>query len=210
MEERWKDIEGFELSHQISDKGRVRVKERKINNNGTLVIVKEHIIRPYITNIGYVQYNLYFNGKCTKRYAHRLVAKAFIPNPDNLEEVDHIDNCKTNNNVNNLQWISHRENMRKQKINRPIKQPKKQVCQECGTEITRKAKRCPSCERTRRYPNREKIPLWSKDEMLQEITALKGNFSALGRKYGVSDNAMRKRFKANGLPHKSSDYKTAV
>lgn len=46
--------------------------------------------------------------------------------------------------------------------------------------------------------------------MLQEITALKGNFSALGRKYGVSDNAMRKRFKANGLPHKSSDYKTAV
>lgn len=61
-----------------------------------------------INNIGYAQLGV--NGRVT--LVHRLVAKAYIPNPDNLREVNHIDGDKLNNNVENLEWISHSENMK--------------------------------------------------------------------------------------------------
>ena len=70
---------------------------------------------------GYLFVNLCKNGKVKKYYIHKLVAQAYLPNPKNLPEVDHIDNDKTHNYLNNLQWITHRDNVRKS-CNKPILQ----------------------------------------------------------------------------------------
>lgn len=70
-------------------------------------------LHPLVTNRGYLRVNLSKDKTVKRVHVHRLVAEAFIPNPDNLSEVDHIDGNKLNNTVENLQWISHSDNMRK-------------------------------------------------------------------------------------------------
>lgn len=74
---------------------------------------KEKILKPRHNNSGYLTVNLSKDGKALNKTVHRLVAKAFIPNPEGLPEIDHINGDKTNNMVENLQWISHVENNRK-------------------------------------------------------------------------------------------------
>lgn len=59
---------------------------------------------------GYLHVLLQSNGKIRPTTVHRLVAETFIPNPENLEQVDHIDNDKTNNTVKNLRWVSRKFN----------------------------------------------------------------------------------------------------
>lgn len=97
--EEWKDIEGYEGLYQVSNQGRVknvmRDKLRASHNNGC----------------GYLMILLCKDGKKKPFYVHRLVAQEFIPNPDNLPEVNHKDECKTNNVVENLEWCSSRYNM---------------------------------------------------------------------------------------------------
>lgn len=67
----------------------------------------------YIIENGYMKVNLYdVDGKCKKKYVHRLVAIAFIPNPNNYSEVNHIDCDKTNNHVDNLEWCSRKTNLK--------------------------------------------------------------------------------------------------
>jgi len=63
------------------------------------------------TNGGYIKVRLYTNGKCKNIYVHRLVAKYFVDNPENLPQVDHIDMDKTNNNACNLRWVTTSENI---------------------------------------------------------------------------------------------------
>jgi len=95
-------------------------------------------LHPILTNRGYLRVNL-SKDKTVKRVSvHRLVAEAFIPNPDNLPQVDHIDGNKLNNCVENLRWISQSENCRKsrphaEKPNRAI------ICVETGKVFTSKA-----------------------------------------------------------------------
>lgn len=73
---------------------------------------RKRILKQYHTKTGYLKVNLYdLNGKCKKKYVHRLVAEAFIPNPDNLPEVNHKDCDKTNNSVENLEWCNRKENL---------------------------------------------------------------------------------------------------
>lgn len=76
-------------------------------------MTKEKILKPRPQSSGYLTVNLSKDGKALNKTVHRLVAKAFIPNPEGLPEIDHIDGDKTNNMVENLQWISHVENNRK-------------------------------------------------------------------------------------------------
>ena len=95
----WKDIKGFEGVYQVSDHGRIkRVDSQKIRTLN-------------FTHDGYVRIRLIHNGKDETRRVHRLVAEAFIPNPDNKETVNHIDGNKRNNNVSNLEWADRHEQM---------------------------------------------------------------------------------------------------
>lgn len=102
MEEIWKDIKGYEGLYQISNFG--RVKSLNYRNTG-----KEQLLKPALNTTGYFCVMLC---KPLKRFLiHRLVAKAFIPNPDNLPCVNHKDENPTNNHVDNLEWCTQLYNV---------------------------------------------------------------------------------------------------
>ena len=108
----WKDIEGYKGLYQVSNKGRVKSLERAVwNSKGYCKTVSERILKPVKTSRGYLQVFLYKEGKRKRPCIHRLVAEAFIPNTENLEQVNHIDEDKTNNCVENLEWCDRLYNM---------------------------------------------------------------------------------------------------
>ena len=100
--EEWRDIKGYEGIYQISNKGRVKT----LGNNRR----KEKIREGIADNTGYKRISLCKNGKEKKYSIHRLVAEAFLPNPDNLPVVNHKDENKLNNNVENLEWCTYQYN----------------------------------------------------------------------------------------------------
>lgn len=102
MKEIWKDIKGYEGKYQISNLGRVK----SLNYNNTK---KEKIIKSEITK-GYVRYRLSKNKKLKRFLAHRLVAEAFIPNPNNYPIINHIDGNPLNNDIKNLEWCTYKYN----------------------------------------------------------------------------------------------------
>ena len=109
MKELWKPVKGYETIYMISNKGRIKTVSRYIvYRKGTAaVFVKGRILNPVVNKRGYVHIRL--NDK--KDYSiHRLVALAFIDNPDNLPTIDHIDGNKQNNRVDNLEWVTYKEN----------------------------------------------------------------------------------------------------
>ena len=115
----WKDIEGYEGRYQISNRG--NVKSLNYNHNG-----KEKILKPIINNKhGYAYVGLHLEGKTKNYYIHRLVAIAFIPNPDNLPEVNHRDENKENNTVENLEWCDRAYNCNYGTHNKRISDTKK-------------------------------------------------------------------------------------
>ena len=108
----WKSIKGYEGLYEVSNLGNVRSVDRTVNtalNHGTR-IVKGKIIKPILTNKGYFQVCL--SKECKLKYAsiHRLVAEAFIDNPENLPVVNHKDGNKLNNRVDNLEWCTYQYN----------------------------------------------------------------------------------------------------
>lgn len=131
MKEIWKDIHNYEGLYQISNYGRVKSLERKVKNTkSSYRIVKEKILSCNKCSNGYYYIILYKNQNKKTYRIHRLVADAFIPNNDNLLEVNHIDENKENNNVNNLEWCNHKYNMNYgTSIKRNAEKHKKQVIQ---------------------------------------------------------------------------------
>jgi hypothetical protein len=107
--EKWKDIKGYEGCYQISDAGHVKSVERTYKTKKSIRVVPEKI-RALINVHGYLYCALWKDNKQQRYAVHRLVALAFIPNPDNLPMVNHLDGDKTNNNVFNLEWCNGSEN----------------------------------------------------------------------------------------------------
>lgn len=111
--EEWKTIEGFENCYEISNLGRVKSLQRKAKKrNGQEIIIWEKILKPHKDTKGYLQVELKKEFKRKICVIHRLVAKAFIPNPKNKPQVNHINGIKTDNRVENLEWCSGSENVK--------------------------------------------------------------------------------------------------
>lgn len=99
----WKDIEDYKGLYQVSNLGRVRSLDR-IDALGRLR--KGKVLAYNLVGAGYLQVGLHRDGKVEQKLVHRLVSEAFLPNPDNLPEVNHKDEDKTNNNISNLEWCT--------------------------------------------------------------------------------------------------------
>ena len=102
----WKKIAGEEY-YEVSNFGRVRSKERVVNFGKQKRVVKEKILTPKDNGRGYKTVRI---GN-RYPYIHRLVAQAFINNPNNLPEIDHINTIKDDNRVENLRWVNRKMNM---------------------------------------------------------------------------------------------------
>lgn len=113
VEEKWLDIKGFEGLYQVSNMGRVKSFDKTIiQKNGTTRFIKGRIMKTYGDKDYYSCIDLVDKyGKKHKLKVHRLVAIAFIPNPDNKPCIDHINTIKYDNRVENLRWVTYEENM---------------------------------------------------------------------------------------------------
>lgn len=109
----WKDIKGYEGFYQISSFGNARSLTRTVDHNWMRSIELEgQALSPTTTEFGYLILGLSKKGKMRTIFVHRLVAMNFISNPDKKRSVNHKDGDKTNNNVDNLEWVTHSENMK--------------------------------------------------------------------------------------------------
>jgi hypothetical protein len=100
----WKSIKGYEGIYEISNYGRVSSLPRKY-------LPKGKILDYGVNNIGYPRVNLCKNGKVKPYLVHRIIAKAFIPNPNNKPQINHINGIKTDNRLENLEWTTQSENV---------------------------------------------------------------------------------------------------
>lgn len=165
-EEIWKPIQGYEGLYEVSSYGRVKSVERDlIYKNGKKHHRKEKILKVLTGNRGYITVCLYNKTKRELVLVHRLVAEAFVPNPDNKPQVNHKDENKTNNCVENLEWMTAKENIN------------------YGTRNERmaKAKSKPVAQYTK---DGELVKVWSSThEAARQLGIRQGNISnvALGR-----------------------------
>ena len=105
MEEEWREIPGYDGRYFVSSFGNVKAVYKWVKN-------KEKILSPMLNKDGYYQVNLSKKRKITHHRIHRLVAMAFVENPNNYEMVNHKDENKLNNHVDNLEWCDHTYNIR--------------------------------------------------------------------------------------------------
>lgn len=144
--EEWKDIEGYEGLYQISNYGRVK----------SLKYGKEKILKGGKVSSGYLQVGLCKDGKLVRKYIHRLVAEAFIPNPNNYEQVNHKDEDKSSNIVLNLEWCDSKYNNNygtrnqrsaEKQINDPKRSKKVDQIDKVSGEVIRKWESTMECDR---------------------------------------------------------------
>ena len=112
MNEEWRPVVGYEGLYEVSSYGRVRSLDWFIVDSlGYKRLHKGKVLSPAKDKNGYLKVNLHCNGKHNIIRVHRLVAQAFIPNPDNLPQVNHKDENPSNDNVDNLEWCDQKYNI---------------------------------------------------------------------------------------------------
>ena len=104
MNEIWKPIRDYEGLYEVSNLGRIK----RLGNDKNR---KEKILKPYKNKLGYLRVTLSKDNKVKYMFIHRLVAIAFIPNPENKPCIDHINTIPSDNRVENLRWATYKENM---------------------------------------------------------------------------------------------------
>ena len=106
----WKPVKGYEGLYEVSNMGNIRSVDRYVMNGNRCCLLKGKLKKAYLISTGYLMVDLCKNGQRTHYLIHRLLAEAFIPNPNNLPCIDHINTIKTDNRVENLRWCSYKEN----------------------------------------------------------------------------------------------------
>ena len=116
--EDWRDVPGYQGYYQISNLGRVKSLERSLEYppskaypKGVTKVLKERIMTPCKDKKGYLFVQLFKNGNFKCARIHRLVALTFLPNPENLPQVNHKDENKQNNCLSNLEWCTPKYNV---------------------------------------------------------------------------------------------------
>ena len=102
----WKPVIGYEGLYEVSDSGQVKSLPKMCGRSKR----SEKELKTFINSFGYFKVNLFKNSHGKQHSVHRLVAEAFLPNPNHLPEVNHKDGNKFNNRVENLEWCTHSEN----------------------------------------------------------------------------------------------------
>jgi hypothetical protein len=187
----WKDIQDYEGLYQVSNLGRVK----------SLVRVhyckKERILTNIKLPNGYIYVRLCKDGKGKNVRVHRLVAVAFIPNPENLPQIDHINADKTNNNVNNLRWVTAKENIRNPlNMVHLIGKNNPMFGKKHSEETKEKMRKNHANFSGDLNPKARKVKNIETNEIFVTV-------KSAGKKYGVSDNSIRGSIKRNG---KSAGY----
>lgn len=109
--EHWKTIKGYEQLYNVSSYGNVESLKRIVPTKGNSTRISHgRLLKTIKKSIGYRQVTLSKLGGQKIYLVHRLVAQAFLPNPNNLPQVNHIDGNKENNNLENLEWCTHKQN----------------------------------------------------------------------------------------------------
>ena len=107
QKEIWRDVNGYNGKYQVSNFGRVKSLAKRVWNGQNWWIQPEKILKPQVCRNGYLEVSLSDGHSNQKKHLiHRLVAAAFIPNPNNFPVVNHKDENRQNNNVENLEWCT--------------------------------------------------------------------------------------------------------
>lgn len=217
IEEVWKSVGtygGIDYTglYEVSNTGKVRSIDRFRDNNGTPVFIHGKEISPFVTCL-YKRVHLCKDGKARIASVHRLVAMAFVnnPNPDKYKEVNRIDEDKLNNNADNLEWCTRSYNQKYYADRHPYEMiqhfykdenqlhiREKNECVVCGAPTFNKrycSVECMLKDKRSYRPNR--------DELKRMIR--NNSFSFIGKEFGVNGNAVRKWCKYYGLPYKTSE-----
>lgn len=111
MTEKWKAIQGTDETYRVSNRGRIKSTDRMVHHNTSksgLQLIRGQIIKTTIGSSGYPVFNML--GK--QYYVHRIVATHFIENPEKKQYVNHKDGDKSNNSMDNLEWVTSSENLK--------------------------------------------------------------------------------------------------
>ncbi len=111
IEEIWKDVIGYEGYYQVSSIGRVRSLDRQLKNNHTTYDLKGVILKNRITDRGYHTVQLSRKCRSKQKFVHRIIAESFFTKPINATETNHKNGIRSDNRLENLEWVTHAENM---------------------------------------------------------------------------------------------------
>ena len=108
--EEWRDVVGWEGLYVVSNMGRIVFLHRMVSNGKSVREILPKLCKLTINTDGYAVVHIHVNNKVFRRLVHRIVADAFIPNPNGKTEIDHINTLRDDNRVENLRWVTSSEN----------------------------------------------------------------------------------------------------